>query len=117
MSQLGDKKKWRASTKGHLQACAPEPRQRYLHADDMAEDLRRVIEGRRTSRSKGLLRRKTFRLAMAALVLLAIQARRIVPLTNSRPRAAAAATHQDALRHWLAQFNLPRRDAARSTGK
>jgi formylglycine-generating enzyme required for sulfatase activity len=56
-------------------ACAPEPRQRYAHADEMAEDLRRVLEGRRTKR-KSFLRRKRFWLATALLFLLAGEARR-----------------------------------------
>ena len=97
MSQVGDKKKWRALNEVICKACAPEPRQRYPHADDMAEDLRRVIEGRRTSRRKGLLRRKTFWLAAAALVVLAIQARRPVPLNQQpTPGPTPPLTHQDA---------------------
>jgi serine/threonine protein kinase/formylglycine-generating enzyme required for sulfatase activity len=78
MSQLGDKKKWRALNEVICKACAPEPRQRYPHADDMAEDLRRVLEGR-TRKKRGLLRRKRFWLAAAALVVLATQARKTPP--------------------------------------
>ncbi len=65
-SRVGDKKKWLALNEVICRACAPLPADRYPHARDMAEDLRRVLVGRR-SKKKSLFRRKRF-WAAAALV-------------------------------------------------
>jgi formylglycine-generating enzyme required for sulfatase activity len=71
MARVGDRKKWRALNEVICRACAPDPKDRYPDAHDMAGDLRRVLNGGR-KRSRGMFRRKRFWLgAAAALGLLA----------------------------------------------
>ncbi len=70
LSQFADKKRWRALNEVVCRACAPEPKQRYAHASDMADDLRRVLQGR--ARKKPFFRRK--RVLAAAAVVLAVLA-------------------------------------------
>lgn len=71
LNRVGDRKKWRALNEVICRACAPGPKDRYPHAHDMAEDLRRVLNGGR-KKARGMFRRKRFWLgAAAALGLLA----------------------------------------------
>jgi formylglycine-generating enzyme required for sulfatase activity len=71
LGRVGDRKKWRALNEVICRACAPDPRDRYPSAHEMAEDLRRVLNGGRR-KPRGLFRRKRFWLgAAAALGLLA----------------------------------------------
>lgn len=65
---FGDPRKWRALNDVICRACAPEPRERYPDAGAMAEDLRRVLEGRRRRR-RALWRRKSAWAALAAVLL------------------------------------------------
>lgn len=71
LASLGDKKKWRALNEVICRACAPNPRERYPDAHDMAEDLRRVLDGRR-SKKRSFLRRKRFWLGTALAYFLVL---------------------------------------------
>ncbi|MGI8602435.1 MAG: SUMF1/EgtB/PvdO family nonheme iron enzyme [Verrucomicrobiales bacterium] len=73
ISLLGDRKKWRALNEVICRACAPVPKQRYASADEMADDLRRVLLGK--TRKRGLLgRKRTWAVAAALLLFAASQA-------------------------------------------
>lgn len=86
LSRVGDKKKWRALNEVICRACAPVPADRYSNAWEMAEDLRRVLVGRR-SKKKALWRRKRF---WAAALLVGIFGLSQTDKEGNEPPAAAA---------------------------
>lgn len=68
LGRTGDRKKWRALNEVICRACAPNPKERYPHAHEMAEDLRRVLHGGKL-KPRRFWRRKRFWVGAAAAVL------------------------------------------------
>ena len=68
---IGDRRKWRALNEVVCRACAPDPGDRYVAADEMAEDLRRVLDGGR-ARPRGIWRYPGRWAAVAAAVALIV---------------------------------------------